>query len=55
MMRLVVKLSTHHGQDFSGHVGHIISRVDAAENVHRLVVDLWLVRGDVRGKPVSLR
>lgn len=32
MMRLIVKLMAHHRQDFSRHVGHIVSRVDASKN-----------------------
>lgn len=55
MMLLVVKLSAHHGQDFSSHVGHIISRVDATENFHPFVADLRMGGGGVCGQAVSLR
>lgn len=55
MMRLVVKHSAHHGQDFSSHVGHIISWVDVVENFHRFVADLRVGGGDVCGQAVSLR
>lgn len=55
MMRLVVKPSAHHGQDFSRHVGHIISWEDTSENFHRSEVDLRLGEGDMCGKAVPLR
>lgn len=34
MMHLIVKLPAHHGQNFSSHVGHVVSGVGAAENFH---------------------
>lgn len=54
-MRLVVKLSTHHGQDFSSHVGHVISLMNTSKNFHRFLVDLWLGEGDMCGQAVPAR
>lgn len=48
VVRPVVKLAANCGQDFSCHIGHVISRVDMAENFYRVFTNLRPRSGAVR-------
>lgn len=50
MVRTVVKLAANFGQDFRCHVGHVISRVDMAQNFDRVWANSGL-RGAICGQP----